>query len=126
MVSKANLGNRFIAILLDTILVGILAGIVGAVVGQSVLGISVGFIVGMIYNWYFWTRNRGQTPGKMLLGVRVVSKDGGPISDVQAVIRYIGYYINTFFLFIGWIWAAFDDRGQGWHDKLAGTYVEKA
>jgi uncharacterized RDD family membrane protein YckC len=25
--------------------------------------------------------------------------------------------------FIGWFWAFFDADKQGWHDKLAGTYV---
>ncbi|MBI5958914.1 MAG: RDD family protein, partial [Chloroflexi bacterium] len=44
----------------------------------------------------------------------------------QAIVRYIGYYINTAFLLLGWIWAIFDDHGEGWHDKLAGTRVEKA
>jgi len=26
-------------------------------------------------------------------------------------------------IFIGVIWAAFDANKQGWHDKIAGTYV---
>jgi uncharacterized RDD family membrane protein YckC len=26
---------------------------------------------------------------------------------------------------IGFIWAAFDKNKQGWHDKMAGTYVVK-
>ncbi len=126
MAVNAYLGNRFVALVLDTFFVGLLTGVVAAVVGSRLLGISVGFIVGLVYNWYFWTRNRGQTPGKTLLGVRVVSTNGREISDMQAVIRYIGYYINTAFFLLGWIWAAFDDDGQGWHDKLAGTRVEKA
>jgi uncharacterized RDD family membrane protein YckC len=123
---KANLGNRVVAIILDSIAVVILAGIVTGIVGNSILGISVGFLVGLAYNWYFWTKNRGQTPGKVLMGVRVVSKNGGDVSDFQAIVRYIGYYINTAFLFLGWIWAIFDDNNEGWHDKLSGTRVEKA
>jgi uncharacterized RDD family membrane protein YckC len=33
--------------------------------------------------------------------------------------------MNNFF-FIGWVWALFDDNRQGWHDKIAETYVVKA
>jgi len=33
--------------------------------------------------------------------------------------------VNNFF-FIGWAWALFDDSRQGWHDKIAETYVVKA
>jgi uncharacterized RDD family membrane protein YckC len=28
-------------------------------------------------------------------------------------------------IFIGVIWVAFDPNKQGWHDKIAGTYVVK-
>lgn len=126
MVPRANLGNRFVAIALDTIVVGLLAGLAAALVGPRPLGVGIGFIVGLVYNWYFWTHNRGQTPGKSLMGVRVVSTNGREISLLQAVVRYIGYYLNTAVFFLGWIWAAFDNEGQGWHDKLAGTRVEKA
>ena len=59
----------------------------------------------------------------MLLGVRVVNREGQEITFWQAVRRYIGYYISAFALYIGFIWVLFDNRRQGWHDKLAGTYV---
>jgi uncharacterized RDD family membrane protein YckC len=123
---KASLMARLIAIILDSILLGIISGIVTAIVGEQILGVGVGFIIGLGYNWYFWTQNQGQTPGKALLGIRVVKVNGGPLSDLDAIIRYIGYYINTFVLLLGWIWAIFDDRHQGWHDKLAGTMVVRA
>jgi uncharacterized RDD family membrane protein YckC len=42
------------------------------------------------------------------------------------IVRYIGYYINSFIFMLGWIWAIFDSNKQGWHDKLAGTYVVPA
>jgi uncharacterized RDD family membrane protein YckC len=34
--------------------------------------------------------------------------------------------ISVIVLLIGVIWAAFDANKQGWHDKIAGTYVVKA
>lgn len=120
---RASLLQRLVALIIDTVILGLVGGAVGLGSGKEILGISGGFIVGVIYNWYFWTRQKGQTPGKMLVGIRVVKANGQSLNDVEAVVRYIGYYINTFLLFIGWIWAIFDSKNQGFHDKLAGTIV---
>ena len=48
------------------------------------------------------------------------------VNLLQAVVRYIGYYINTLVLLLGWLWAIVDGNNQGLHDKLAGTIVVKA
>jgi uncharacterized RDD family membrane protein YckC len=121
---KAGVGQRFIALVIDSILLGIVTGIIVAIVGN--IGTVGGFLIGVAYHWYFLTQNKGQTPGKILIGIRVVKTNGAPLTAIDVVIRYIGYYINTFFIFIGWLWAIWDDNHQGWHDKLAGTYVVKA
>ena len=60
------------------------------------------------------------------MGLRVIKTDGTQISDADAVLRYVGYLINSPILMMGWIWAAIDDSNQGWHDKIASTYVVKA
>lgn len=80
-------------------------------------------IVPIGFNWYFWTRRNGQTPGKFALGIQVVKADGTPISDVDAVIRAIGYQVSSLVFGLGYIWAIFDRNNQTWHDKLARTYV---
>ena len=41
----------------------------------------------------------------------------------QAILRYIGYIVSALALSIGFIWIAIDKRRQGWHDKIARTYV---
>lgn len=64
----------------------------------------------------------GRTPGKMLLGLQVLSVDGTPISFGIAFLRSIGYFVSSIF-YLGFIWAAFDKRKQGWHDKIADTVV---
>lgn len=121
---KAGMGQRLVAIIIDTIIVGFVAGIAIGIFGNT--GGIVGFIVGASYQWYFLTRNKGQTPGKTLMGIRVVKKNGSDIDDVTAVVRYVGYLISGFFLFLGYIWAYFNDDRQGWHDIIAGTIVVKA
>ncbi len=70
---------------------------------------------------------RGATLGKKAFGLKVVTGPAGkPPGFGRALLRMtIGYWISSF-LYLGFIWIAFDPYRQGWHDKLAGTYVIKA
>ena len=71
----------------------------------------------------FWIY-RQATPGKMIIGARIVdATTAGPPTTGQLIGRYFGYYVSMIPLFLGMIWVAFDARKQGWHDKLAGTVV---
>jgi uncharacterized RDD family membrane protein YckC len=119
----AEIGARFMALFIDGLILAVIGSIGFLTARESGIGIS--FLIGLIYYWFFLTRNKGQTPGKALMKLRVIKVDGSPISDSDAVIRYFGYAINSFFL-LGWAWAFFDDNHQGWHDKLAKTFVVKA
>jgi len=67
----------------------------------------------------------GKTIGKMLLGIRLITQEGNSVGFWEAFVRWVGYYISTAFLFIGFIWSIFDSRSQSWHDKIAGTFVVK-
>ena len=74
------------------------------------------------YYTLFWA-GIGKTPGKILLGVRVVNLEGGSITFLQAIIRFFGYILSMLALFAGYWWILLDNRRQGWHDKLARTFV---
>ena len=64
------------------------------------------------------------TPGKLLMGCRIVDADTlQPISHKQALIRLVGYFISALPMYLGFVWAAKDKRKQGLHDKLANTLV---
>jgi uncharacterized RDD family membrane protein YckC len=78
------------------------------------------FVLNMAY-FTFFLGTRGQTPGKMLCGLKVIRLDGSPVGYGQAAVRTLGYYLNHFTLCIGFLWVAFDPRKQGLHDKIAGT-----
>jgi uncharacterized RDD family membrane protein YckC len=78
----------------------------------------------LIYATSFWSW-RGQTLGKMLLSIKVIRTDGSNISVGYAVLRYLGYIISGVVLGLGFFWIAFDANKQGWHDKIADTYVVK-
>ena len=70
---------------------------------------------------------KGATPGKMLVGAKVVDRNGNQPSLGTAFVREVpGKIVSELIFRLGYIWAAFDVRKQGWHDKMAGTYVVRA
>jgi uncharacterized RDD family membrane protein YckC len=74
--------------------------------------------------WVVTWSQLGGSLGQKALGLRVVNAaDGTNIGIGKAVLRFIGYIISAIPLTIGLIWAAFDHQKQGWHDKIAGTFV---
>ena len=93
------------------------SGDTGTALGY-LLAIPVVFIV---YCAGFWTL-LGRTPGMMLLGLRVVALDGGPPGGKRSLLRVLAYWISAIF-FLGFAWIAVDRRNQGFHDKIAGTFV---
>ena len=65
----------------------------------------------------------GQTPGKALMGLRVVRMDGRRLNAWHAFVRVAGYLVSALPLYLGFLWIFIDDHRQAWHDKLAGTCV---
>ena len=74
-----------------------------------------------IYSAIFWVLV-GRTPGKAALGLRVVRMDERALGWGTAVTRVAGYALSSI-LMIGFLWIAIDRRRQGFHDKLARTFV---
>jgi uncharacterized RDD family membrane protein YckC len=75
-----------------------------------------------LYFMFFWTL-AGMTPGKALLGVRIVRLDGHPMTFRISFRRYFGYVVSFLGFGMGYLWILIDNRRQGWHDKIAGTCV---
>jgi uncharacterized RDD family membrane protein YckC len=86
-------------------------------------GCIIWFLV-IVYFAGFWAW-RGQTPGKMIMGIKIIRTDSSPITLSYSLYRFVGYIVCMFTLCIGFIWVAFDKRKQGLHDKIADTYVVK-
>ena len=80
--------------------------------------------VTVAYSVVFWTW-RGQTPGMMVMNIKVLRGDGSHITIGYALLRYLGYIVCGLMLGIGFLWIAFDPRKQGIHDKIADTVVVK-
>jgi len=84
-------------------------------------------ILYMLIVWIYFvvlTVLLGGTLGKMALKIKVVDEKGNKINWGQAILReVVGKFISTIILLLGYIWVAFDAKKQGWHDKIAKTYV---
>ena len=145
---KADFFPRFVAWIVDAIVVGIVYWILSIIMGVILSGAISGgsseggfmalfsilylvvlvilFVVQFLYFGYFWSKN-GQSIGMKLMHIKVVKTDGQVPSFLSAGLRgTIGYWISGFIFGLGYIWAAFDQEKQAWHDKIFGTYVVKA
>ena len=75
-------------------------------------------------NFILLAGRAGQTIGKRLVGIRIVREDGEPIGLVQVLLRHcVGYTLSTLGGFLGFLWVIWDAKHQGWHDKIARTFV---
>jgi len=134
---------RFVATLVDSIIlavamvavavpIGLSAGITAALANPMAMAqilasfgvaiTAIAFLIPMLYEVVFvgW---RGQTPGKILLKLKIIRIDGGEVEYVKAFIRWIGKLVSGFTLLIGYLIAAFTTNKRALHDFLAGTRV---
>jgi uncharacterized RDD family membrane protein YckC len=128
---KVGFWRRTGAYLIDIVGLIILGLILATLTGQGSAFTSTGpsgldFVIDTVYFIGLWTYWNGQTLGMKALGIRVVKTDGSPLTLSTSIIRYVGLFISFLCLAIGVIWVAFDPNKQGWHDKIAGTYVVRA
>ncbi len=95
----------------------------GDISWQAATGFGVGMylVVSIAYDVGFWMLV-GQTPGKRLMGVLIVRADGQRLRLGNAIRRELAYVLSGI-LFLGYLWILFDNKRQGFHDKLAGTIV---
>ncbi|MDX6768751.1 MAG: RDD family protein [Elusimicrobiota bacterium] len=78
------------------------------------------------YNFLFvWTLS-GATPGKKLLGLRVVAEDGTPLDGRRAGIRAMMSLVSGSVLMLGYAWPFGSSTRRTWHDSVAGSRVVRA
>jgi uncharacterized RDD family membrane protein YckC len=129
-------GRRVIQYIIDYILAGIIPGLAYWLLdrGHGFLG-GLGWLLATaialaVYYWYWVERPRstgGQTFGMQLFGLRIVSKDGGPASIVQLLIRGILLIVDTlFFGLVGFVTIICSRYRQRVGDHAAGTLVVQA
>ncbi|MBI4625110.1 MAG: RDD family protein [Verrucomicrobia bacterium] len=112
---RAGFWIRVAALLLDAILLGIIVGILHR--GGPTLPLLLA-----AYGAVMW-KMKGTTIGGIVCGLKVVRIDGREIDWATAIVRALGCFLSLAVVGLGFIWVAFDDEKQSWHDKIAGTTV---
>ena len=81
-------------------------------------------VVGSILLLYFPMGNGlGGTPGKRIMGLRVVDQWGNVPGVASGSGRSFVSVVSLLLLGLGYLSMIWDERKQTWHDKVAGTYV---
>ncbi len=135
-VAYAGFWLRFGALVIDLVIVQIANAIVSALLiplslagGMGVILFAYGgdlLVTVLLPALYFvlLTGQRGQTLGKMALGIKVVDEAGQTPGLKRALQREtLGKFVSTIALGLGFLWVAWDKEKQGWHDKIARTHV---
>lgn len=76
------------------------------------------------YNTFF-VGKYGATIGKMAVGLRIITSDGGKVSYLRALGRNFAEILSYMILLIGYIMAGFDSEKRTLHDRICDTRVVK-
>ncbi|HBE20218.1 MAG TPA: hypothetical protein DEG17_25285 [Cyanobacteria bacterium UBA11149] len=123
-IQYAGFGKRFLAALLDGIILVIINKILGFALGGNMnLVALVGILVGWVYYAVQESSPKQATIGKQALGIVVTDLNNQPISFVTATIRHFSKILSGIILLIGYLMVLFTEKKQALHDMLAGTLV---
>lgn len=121
---RVGFWHRLGASLLDCIMLGIVTGMSSTVFnGWLTPGGSLPFWFA-VYCVVMWA-TKGTTIGGIICGLKVVRLDDRPLDWSVAIVRALGGFLSLAVAGLGFIWVAFDDEKQSWHDKIAGTTIVK-
>jgi hypothetical protein len=81
------------------------------------------FLIWWFYGVMFETFMNGQTPGKYMVGLRVLSDTGEPINGMQATLRNLLRAADLFVPVVGLVVMSLNKRFQRLGDLVAGTIV---
>lgn len=77
-------------------------------------------VICFFYYAGFWVRG-GQTLGLRTWRMKLVSNDGGPITWVMALKRFVYALLSLICLGLGFLWVLHDRDKLAWHDRWSGT-----
>ncbi len=115
---RAGFWIRMAALLIDALLIGVISSILFHHNDGELLLLAA-------YGAIMW-KLRGSTIGGIVFHLHVVRLDGRQIDWATAIVRALGCFLSLVVAGLGFIWIAFDDDKQAWHDKIAGTVVVRA
>ena len=130
----ANIGHRILAVLIDLIIIIIYL----VVLKYLGLGLSMNmpedglvnmkrllFLPAMFYSLVFHLIFNGRTPGKFIMSVKVVKRDGAPASWSDYIVRWVLRLVDIWLSSgaVGVIAVIFTDQNQRLGDAAADTIV---
>ena len=130
---NVGVGLRFVAVIIDGIILGILGYLIAAITGNTSAGgfdlqgapAFIFVLLGFPGYWLLETY-LGGTLGKLALGMRVVMEDGSPVTLSAALIRNLLRIIDGLFGYLlGAIFIWTSPAKQRLGDRLAKTFVVK-
>lgn len=80
-----------------------------------------GYLLGITAVYFCWFWLRGQTLAMKTWRIRVVNREGAPLTLKQALLRFVLAMVLIPAFGISLVWALFDRNRQFLHDRLAGT-----
>jgi uncharacterized RDD family membrane protein YckC len=120
---RAGFWARFGAAFIDGLVL-----LIPNIILRAAFSPALAFLLYLVILWTYATLleggPRGQTVGKMALGIRVYDfQQGGSIGYGRAFIRQIVKIASTIPIFLGYFWMLWDKEKQCWHDKAANDVV---
>lgn len=111
---RAGFWIRLAATGIDAVLLGIVVGFTNTGAAYPAL-----FAVYCVVLWAL----KGTTIGGIVCGLKIVRLDDRKVDWMVAVVRGLGGFLSLAVAGLGFLWVAFDDQKQSWHDKIAGTTI---
>lgn len=151
--SYGGFGVRFVAYLIDCILLSILQWIlmgifgiksfmslialsksggepdpemVAGFVGNMMMVAGISFLIVIFYFCGFESSSKQGTIGKQAMRLKVGDANGNRIGFINALGRYFAKILSSLILCIGYLMIIWDNKKQGLHDRIAGTYVYRS
>ena len=136
VVSYAGFWRRFVAYIIDFIVIYAVQFVIGLIVRLLIVAsnryntwtlLLVSYMISFVVYWMYWafseSSSKQATPGKMAMGIKVTDANGNRISFARATGRLFAKILSFLILFIGIIMIAFTQKKQGLHDMMADTLV---
>ena len=120
----AGYGKRFAAVLIDSIIFWVVVVIPLKLLGVDDRDVFLPFFLAMVSYFSFFHSKYGQTPGKKIMKIRVVSEQYARPELKYIIMREsLGRFMASLVWALGYLWIFVDKRNQGWHDKIGMTLV---
>ena len=130
---KAGVGARLGSFIIDQVILYIVAIVIGLIFGTLFIYgaeptvlviIELILSIGLLLGYYTYFFGNGQTLGMKVAKIKLCRTDGTyPIGYGKGLLRCIGMIISSSVFGLGYLWILIDKDKQGWHDKIADTYV---